>query len=149
MAFVHRYSLKMKKWLLTSEVNKVKGKGQWVDLRKCESVVSIKDYDDDDEHDNPMEEDVIIPDGYVDYSCKYCKLSMLDDKDNYLPSSMLTCASCKKFMHGDTCLDPPLPPKTMDKYYAPPELMEDRVRVPNPQPPYPHPPMCINSNPRQ
>ena len=127
-AFVHRYSMKMKKWLLTPSSKKVNGKGQWVDLRKCDKVTTVKDYDDDSVHSNPMEEDVVVPEGYVDYSCKYCKLSMLDEEDNFLPSSMLKCHGCKMFVHGDTCLDPPLPPKIMDNFYAPPELIEEKVR---------------------
>jgi len=100
-----------------------------MDLRNIAKVTKLKDYDDDDENDSPMDEDVVVPAGYIDYSCKYCKLSVLDENDNFLPSCMLQCAGCEKFVHGDTCLDPPLPRKVMNKYYAPPETIEEQFKT--------------------
>ena len=129
-AFVHRYSMNRKRWLVTFDNDKksVEGKGKWLDLKKLERIEKVKDYDEDQHSESPMDEGVVVPEGYTDYSCKYCKLSVIDSTENFLPMSILTCSGCNKFVHGDTCCDPPITSKIMSKYYANPDVLEDAYK---------------------
>ena len=69
-----------KRWLVTFDNDKksVEGKGKWLDLKKLERIEKVKDYDEDQHSESPMDEGVVVPEGYTDYSCKYCTKGPVD-----------------------------------------------------------------------